>query len=135
MSGRQWPRVVEMQRVTLSESFRAPARARAWVAEQAADLPVAVVEDAMLVVSELVTNAVRYGQPDITLAMAPIRDGLRIEVGDRGEALPLLAPVVPPGNRTGGRGLLIVASTAAEWGIMPHDPPPGKTVWVELTAR
>lgn len=135
MSGRQWPRVVEMQRVTLSESLRAPARARTWVAEQATDLPETVVEDAMLIVSELVTNAVRYGKPEITLAVAPIADGIRIEVSDRGETLPLLAPVVPPGNRTGGRGLLIVATTAADWGVVPHDPPPGKTVWVELTAR
>ena len=135
MSGRQWPRVMEMQRVTLPESLRAPARARAWVAEQGGDLPASVVEDAMLVVSELVTNAIRYGQPEITLAVAPLPDGMRIEVGDHGEALPLLAPVVPAGNRAGGRGLLIVASTAAVWGIAPHDPPPGKTVWVELTAR
>jgi anti-sigma regulatory factor (Ser/Thr protein kinase) len=99
------------------------------------DLPESVIEDAMLIVSELVTNAVRYGQPEITLAVAAVPGGLRLEVSDHGDALPLLAPVVPASNRAGGRGLLIVASTARDWGIAPHDPPPGKTVWVELTAR
>ena len=89
----------------------------------------------MLVASELVTNAVRYGAPEITLGLARIRGGLRIEVGDCGETLPLLAPVVPADHSAGGRGLLIVASTATEWGISPHNPPPGKTVWVELSTH
>ena len=135
MSGRLWPHVIDMQRVTLSESLRAPARARAWIAEHAHDLPEPLVDDALLITSELVTNAVRYGEPEIILSLALIPGGLRIEVSDRGETLPLLAPMVPPGNRAGGRGLLIVASAATDWGITPHVPPPGKTVWVELIAR
>lgn len=135
MSGRLWPHVIDMQRVTLVEGLRAPAKARAWVAEKAADLPESLVDDAILIVSELVTNAVRYGRAEITLGLARTQSGLRIEVGDQGEALPLMAPVVPEGNRTGGRGLLIVASTATDWGISAHNPPPGKTVWVEITAH
>lgn len=135
MSGRQWPRVIEMHRVTLAESLRAPARARAWIAELATDLPEELVDDAMLVASELVTNAVRYGRPEITVGMARTNRGLRIEVGDQGDALPLMAPMVPEANRTGGRGLLIVASTASDWGISTHNPPPGKTVWVELVTH
>ena len=132
MSGRVWPHVIDMQRVTLAESLRAPARARAWVAEQLGDVPELLLDDALLVTSELVTNAVRYGRPEITLGLARIANGVRIEVGDAGDSLALPSPSVPEGNRAGGRGLLIVASTAAEWGITAHDPPPGKTVWVEL---
>ena len=32
-------------------------------------------------------------------------------------------------------GALVTASGASGWGIAPHDPPPGKTVWVELAAH
>lgn len=135
MSGRQWPHVMEMQRVTLAESLRAPARARAWIADQLSDLPETLLDDAMLVASELVTNAVRYGRPEITLALARTPRGIRIEVGDEGEALPLVSPMVPESNRTGGRGLLIVASTASDWGIATHKAAPGKTVWVEISTR
>ena len=133
MIGRLSPPVIHEQRVTLTESVRAPARARAWVAEQAAGVPDAVLDDALLVTSELVTNAIRYGHPEITLTLTHRPGKLRIEVSDQGEALPLMTRQAPHRDSSSGRGLLIVASTAADWGISPHTPPPGKTVWVELS--
>lgn len=134
MSGRLSPPVIDVQRVTLTENLRAPSRARAWVAEQIADVPESVLDDALLVTSELVTNAIRYGLPDITLTVTHRPSGVRIEVSDQGEALPLMTRQAPHRDAASGRGLLIVASTASSWGISPHNPPPGKTVWVELSA-
>ncbi|MEU2423269.1 SpoIIE family protein phosphatase [Streptomyces sp. NPDC007851] len=91
-----------------------------------------------LVVSELVTNAVRYGRPPIRLRLirtgrpeerdgAPGR-GLLCEVSDAGGATPHLRRA-----RTfdeGGRGLLLVAQLAARWGT--RHARQGKTVWAEL---
>ncbi|MCW2496470.1 ATP-binding protein [Jatrophihabitans sp.] len=132
MSGRQSPLVVDAQRVKLTEGLRAPARARAWIAEQIGDVPAQLLDDALLIASELVTNAVRYGRPEVVLGLLPLDDGIRIEVSDSGETMPRMSAEPPSQDRLGGRGLVIVASTAADWGVAPHDPPPGKTVWVQL---
>ncbi|MES5820335.1 SpoIIE family protein phosphatase [Streptomyces sp. RG80] len=80
-----------------------------------------------LVVSELVTNAIRYGRPPIQLRL--IHDhGLLCEVSDAGGTTPHLRRA-----RTldeGGRGLLLVAQLAEHWGTRHASH--GKTVWAEL---
>ncbi|MDH6546118.1 SpoIIE family protein phosphatase [Streptomyces sp. SAI-041] len=80
-----------------------------------------------LVVSELVTNAVRYGRPPIRLRL--IRDrSLLCEVSDAGSTTPHLRRA-----RTfdeGGRGLFLVAQLAERWGT--RHARQGKTVWAEL---
>ncbi|MFD8481148.1 SpoIIE family protein phosphatase [Kitasatospora sp. NPDC059673] len=80
-----------------------------------------------LVVSELVTNAVRYGQSPIGLRL--IRDGgtLICEVSDGSSTAPHLRRA-----RTfdeGGRGLLLVAQLCQNWGT--RHTPRGKTIWAE----
>lgn len=79
-----------------------------------------------LVVSELVTNAIRYGQPPIELRL--IRDrSLICEVSDGSSTSPHLrrARVFDEG----GRGLLLVAQLTERWGT--HYTPTGKTIWAE----
>ncbi|MEU7378008.1 SpoIIE family protein phosphatase [Streptomyces albidoflavus] len=79
-----------------------------------------------LIVSELVTNAVRYGAPPIELRL--IRDGiLTCEVRDAGQAGPNLRHAKTVDE--GGRGLFIAAQLAHAWGT--RYPPKGKTVWTE----
>src|SRR5215472_14356482 len=95
MSGRLSPPVIDVQRVTLTENLRAPSRARAWVAEQIAHVAPSMLDDALLVTSELVTNAIRYGRPEISLALTHHAGGVRIEVSDQGEALPLMTRQAP----------------------------------------
>ncbi|MBJ3808885.1 SpoIIE family protein phosphatase [Streptomyces flavofungini] len=95
-------------------------RLRAWDLE-------ALVDTAELLVSELVTNALRYGQGEIRLRLLLDRT-LVCEVWDAG--------LVQPRRRRardtdeGGRGLQLVGLLSAAWGS--RRTPRGKTVWFEL---
>ncbi|MFF8942446.1 SpoIIE family protein phosphatase [Streptomyces sp. NPDC014864] len=83
---------------------------------------------AELVVSELVTNAIRYGQPPIQLRLIHTATALICEVSDCSSSAPHLRRA-----RTfdeGGRGLLLVAQFAERWGTRPHAD--GKTIWAEI---
>ncbi|MGW2051479.1 ATP-binding SpoIIE family protein phosphatase [Streptomyces sp. NPDC001858] len=82
---------------------------------------------AELVVSELVTNAVRYGRAPILLRLIHDRS-LLCEVSDASSTTPHLrrARVFDEG----GRGLLLVAQLAEQWGTRHSRG--GKTVWAEL---
>jgi hypothetical protein len=120
--------------ITLPPGLHAPAHARAWLAERSEAIPPELLEDALLVTSELVTNAVRHGRPEIVLSMRRIPGGLRIAVGDCGERVPAVSRGTPGVDRTGGRGLVIVAATARDWGVLPYADGSGKTVWAELAA-
>lgn len=80
-----------------------------------------------LVVSELVTNAIRYGRPPVRLRL--IRDqSLLCEVSDAGSTTPHLRRA--RASDEGGRGLLLVAQLAERWGT--RHARQGKTVWAEL---
>jgi anti-sigma regulatory factor (Ser/Thr protein kinase) len=79
-----------------------------------------------LVVSELVTNAIRYGDEPIELRL--IHDGSLIcEVSDGNSASPHLRRART--SDEGGRGLLLVAQLTTNWG-MRHTAT-GKTIWAE----
>ncbi|MFF6772311.1 SpoIIE family protein phosphatase [Streptomyces sp. NPDC012637] len=83
---------------------------------------------AELVVSELVTNAIRYGRPPIRLRL--IHDhGLSCEVSDGSSTTPHLRRA--RAFEEGGRGLLLVAQLAERWGT--RHARNGKTVWAELS--
>jgi two-component sensor histidine kinase len=79
------------------------------------------------VVSELVTNAIRYGRPPIRLRLIHDR-ALLCEVSDASSTTPhqRRARVYDEG----GRGLLLVAQLAEHWGT--RHARHGKTVWAEL---
>ncbi len=80
-----------------------------------------------LVVSELVTNAIRYAQSPIQLRL--IRDRTLIcEVSDGSSTAPHLRQA--RAFDEGGRGLLLVSQLAQRWGS--RQTPQGKTIWAEL---
>ncbi|MFD0169573.1 SpoIIE family protein phosphatase [Streptomyces decoyicus] len=79
-----------------------------------------------LVVSELVTNAIRYGSPPIRLRM--IRDrNLICEVSDGSSTSPHIRRALETDE--GGRGLFMVAKLTQLWGTRYHAR--GKTIWAE----
>ncbi|MGW1606678.1 ATP-binding SpoIIE family protein phosphatase, partial [Streptomyces eurythermus] len=80
-----------------------------------------------LIVSELVTNAIRYGRPPVRLRLLRPGSGLICEVYDASGSTPHMrrARIFDEG----GRGLLLVAQLAERWGTR-HERT-GKTVWAE----
>ncbi|MDX2695509.1 SpoIIE family protein phosphatase [Streptomyces ipomoeae] len=80
-----------------------------------------------LIVSELVTNAIRYGRPPIQLRLIHENNTLISEVFDSSSTAPHLrrARLLDEG----GRGLLLVAQLAHRWGT--RHGPIGKTIWAE----
>jgi anti-sigma regulatory factor (Ser/Thr protein kinase) len=104
-------------RVRLTAGPAAPAEARRQVraAIYAWDVPVDPGV-AVLLTSELVTNAVRHEPGEtIMLAVTCDRDQLRVDVHDTACSLPVLVDV--PADAEAGRGLMLVATLSAEWGV------------------
>jgi anti-sigma regulatory factor (Ser/Thr protein kinase) len=116
----------------------APASVPAARWRLAADLKAAgvagpVVADAALVVSELVTNAIRHARPLAGRAVGvawSLRDGqVEVSVSDGG-AITRPQPTRPGMSAPGGRGLAIVEHVAKTWGVYSSDQ--GTTVWAVL---
>jgi anti-sigma regulatory factor (Ser/Thr protein kinase) len=119
--------------VLLTGGPSAPAEARRVLRDGLRDrVPPRVLEDAGLLVSELVTNAVTHGQvgPEARLGLRlRVEDGkVRIEVRDEG--LGFAAAAAPGPDDPGGYGLFLVTQIADAWGIAESGDP--TTVWFEL---
>jgi hypothetical protein len=90
---------------------------------------IAAYDDTVLMVDELVTNAVVHATSTVTLALTVSGYLIHIEVSDHSTDLPVEAPRID--TRTGGRGLTLVAALAHEWGTHPYADH-GKTVWADV---
>ncbi|MEU5531743.1 ATP-binding SpoIIE family protein phosphatase [Streptomyces sp. NPDC020362] len=113
----------------LEADHEAPAFARAltcdWLTGR--QLPDEAVFAAEVIVSELVTNAVRYGIPPVHLRLILDRT-LTLEVSDGSSTSPHLRHA--RATDEGGRGLFIISQLADHWGTRHR--PDGKTIWAEL---
>jgi len=107
------------------------ARARTHLRSTAASLPRDLLEIALLLTSELVTNAVKYGGDHIVLSVDDGAELFRVEVHDDGPLAPRLGAA--ESHALGGRGLLLVESLAHEWGTTrSRGQDTGKGVWFTL---
>lgn len=111
-------------------------RARAMLAETAArwGCPPQVVQDACLVLTELLSNGVVHARTGLRAVAVPTGAGIRLEVHDS-SPLPLLPRLgAHEPLSANGRGLVIVAALASSWGCS-QDADQGKVVWAEIAAQ
>ncbi|WP_422397034.1 SpoIIE family protein phosphatase [Streptomyces gobiensis] len=87
------------------------------------------VDAILLVVSELVTNALVHTQGQVHLGLTLAGDRLRVAVSDTSPRAPA-KPAAPDWEATGGRGILLVEAMSASWGSVPLSG--GKQVWGEV---
>lgn len=89
-----------------------------------------LAEDAELVASELVGNAILHTPGALRLTFTASEGGIRLEVLDRSPVPPVRVNA-DDGAMT-GRGLQVVRALARRWGVTPTDE--GKVVWAEIAA-
>nr|WP_234334747.1 SpoIIE family protein phosphatase [Streptomyces sp. NRRL S-118] len=115
----------------LEPEEQAPGRARRLARRALARWDLEELSDSVeLLVSEVVTNAVRYAERPVTLRLLRT-DVLRCEVGDDSPQLPRQRRARDTDE--GGRGLFLVNRLARRWGATRLST--GKVVWFELPAR
>jgi anti-sigma regulatory factor (Ser/Thr protein kinase) len=105
-------------------------RARRFVADELRHSP-ADVDTAVLLVSELVTNAVLHARTSVTVSVEDRRGTVRIEVYDGSPAQPHIHAYST--TSATGRGLRLLDRLARRWGV-GNAPVGGKVIWFEVGA-
>ncbi|GHJ37993.1 ATP-binding protein [Streptomyces sp. TS71-3] len=105
-------------------------RLRAW------RLPDSVLDDAILIVSELVTNAVCHTPSARILCCVGLTTDqlVHLEVHDHGSSPRSVLPCSPGFDEENGRGLMLVENIAKEWGVERSVFTRGNTVWAALAS-
>jgi anti-sigma regulatory factor (Ser/Thr protein kinase) len=123
--------------------MRAVKEARDHVTRLAADAGhQALLDDAGVLASEIVTNAILHGSPaglPVLLEVAVSAAAVRVSVADYSDLVPVLGEL-PPDGAESGRGLHLINSLAKSWGCSrpaasgPAGHPNGfrKVIWAEL---
>jgi anti-sigma regulatory factor (Ser/Thr protein kinase) len=86
------------------------------------------MEAAVLLTSELVTNAIIHARTRVVVTLRVVGEGLRVAVLDESIERPYRRR--PDGHLGGGRGLMLVEALADSWGVSTERH--GKSVWFEL---
>jgi anti-sigma regulatory factor (Ser/Thr protein kinase) len=123
-------------RATFDLNPQAASQARAVVdRELGRDVPDRVLEDTTLLVSELVTNAVRHalrtGIAEVELRIVNEGDRIRVVVSDPGDGF-VAHPRPPTASESSGWGLYLVDRIADRWGVVTRD---RNEVWFEIDLR
>jgi anti-sigma regulatory factor (Ser/Thr protein kinase) len=113
----------------LPPEARSATRARAVTREHLATIcPPRAVESAALVVTELVSNAVRHAETEMLLVLNVAPGHIDVRVQDASPALPERREAGP--ESLSGRGLAIVDELASAWGVEERDGT--KIVWATI---
>lgn len=116
--------------IALPASVHAPAIARNFLSEMLCALHGrAVLDDAKLLTSETITNAVLYGGPPIILAVECSETAMEVRVRDGSPEMPRRRH--PDEYAQHGRGMLLVDVLSDAWGVDTAEPS-GKEVWFRL---
>lgn len=120
------------QQLVLPQDGTAPAAAREWLRVSGCAVHAAsLLDDATLLVSELVTNAVKHGGPPVVLAVDC--DGTRLHVRVRDGSPELPVPREPELDAEDGRGFVLLDVMTERWGVEREvDGTDGKEVWFLL---
>jgi anti-sigma regulatory factor (Ser/Thr protein kinase) len=112
------------RRVTFPLLPEAPSRARAIVGEALASLSTKIREDATLLVSELITNAVRHApaseRSEVELRIRHEPDRVRVVVADPGVGF-VPSPRTTAVSDGSGWGLYLVDRIADRWGVLTDE--------------
>ncbi len=117
----------------LLRTRHAPSLAREAVREFGAGWPAETLHNALLVVSELVTNVVLHGDGVIIVAVECRGESVAIAVRDEGDGG--LMMLEQTADSESGYGLAIVDGITDVWGVRRVDQQPGKSVWCRLSPR
>ena len=125
---RRRTRTIRPRELVLPADATAPGRARLFLraATQEWGIGDDLAQDAAMVITELVANAVDHARSESTLSVGVKRGTLCVAVRDaRRGRVPRPAPIDPTAPR--GRGLQMVDALTSAWGVTLHAD--GKTVW------
>jgi anti-sigma regulatory factor (Ser/Thr protein kinase) len=93
-------------------------------------------DDVILILSELVTNAIAHSGGSRIICRVHLRgDRVRTEVEDERRGTDVPAMREPDTYDQGGRGLLLVSRLSIDWGVDEAAGGTGRVVWAELAAR
>jgi len=117
----------------LPSAPEAAALARTYVRGLGSSWPADRLDTVLLLVSETVTNAVRYGHGRVELELTCSDGSVRIEVSDANPDPPTRHPLSSESlPAVGGLGLHLLDALTDAWGTRSRRELPGKTVWLAV---
>lgn len=116
----------------VTPALSAIAPARHWARERLSEVGIddGRLDLLVLLVSELVTNAVAHADPPVVLRVHVDDERTRVEVTDGVRDVPVVRD--PPPTALGGRGVMFVDRLASSWGTSEEEGAAAKAVWFEL---
>jgi anti-sigma regulatory factor (Ser/Thr protein kinase) len=113
---------------TFPGEARSIARARRFVSAELVGVVAVAVDDIALMVSELVTNAIRHAGTEFRVNVERTPQDVRVSVTDGAPGHPVARRPAP--HELSGRGLMIVDRLSDAWGVDERGR--GKTVWFSV---